>query len=59
MKVRISYFYKAPKSDPTNFPEEVVEMTEEEFNRTVNGLFYEERADVFYTDDYFIGYSII
>ena len=58
MKVRISYFYMAKVYDPADYPEEVVEMTEEEFDAVVSACYYDEVMDMYYTGDNNIGYEI-
>ena len=60
MKVRILYFSKAKIYDPADYPEQIVEMTEEEFDDIVEAsCYYDEIADMYYVADNSIGYEIL
>lgn len=60
MKVRISYFSKAKIYDPADYLEQVVEMTEEEFDDIVEAsCYYDKIADMYYVADNSTGYEIL
>jgi len=59
MKVRISYF-ETSKLDPRDYIEEVVDVTEEQFEAVVLPVtHYDEEMDMYYTRDNNIGYQIL
>ena len=59
MKVRISYFSLCGL-EPWDYPEEVVEVTEEQFDAVVVPVtYYDEHVDMYYTKDDSIGYEIL
>lgn len=59
MKVRISYF-ETSKLDPRDYIEEVVDVTEEQFDAVVAPVtYYDEHMDMYYTKDDSIGYQIL
>ena len=59
MKVRISYF-ETSKLDPRDYIEDVVEVTEEQFEAVVLPVtYYDEEMDMYYTKDNNIGYQIL
>lgn len=59
MKVRISYFSLCGL-EPHDYPEEVVEVTEEQFDAVVAPVtHYDEDMDMYYTRDNNIGYQIL
>ena len=60
MKVRISYFSTAKIYDPADYFEDVVEMTEEQFDAVVLPVtYYDEDMDMYYTKSNSIGYQIL
>lgn len=59
MKVRISYFSRAKIYDPADYPEQVVDMVEEEFEDIEASCYYDETVDMYYTTDGTIGYEIL
>ena len=59
MKVRISYFEQCGL-EPWDYPEEVVEMTKEQFDAVVVPVtYYDWYMDAYYTKDDSIGYEIL
>lgn len=60
MKVRISYFSRAKIYDPADYPEQVVDMAEEEFEDIVEAsCYYDEMTDMYYVADNSTGYEIL
>lgn len=59
-KVRISHFDKAGL-EPWNYPEEVVTMTDAEFDYVIeeNQCYYDEETDTHYAADRSTGYEIL
>ena len=60
MKVAIYYFEQCGL-DPWDYPVEIVEMDDLEFDMLVvdNDLYYDEYMEMYYTPDDSIGYEII
>lgn len=59
MKVRISYF-SLHGLEPWDYPEDIVEITEEQFDAVVIPVtHYDEDMDMYYTKSNSIGYQIL
>ena len=59
MKVRIAYFCEAGL-DYHDYPEELVDMTEQEFEDAVkDACYHDSDTELYYVNNYDIGYQIL
>lgn len=58
MKVRIAHFDQC-RLEPWDYPEEEVNMSEQEFDALVSNMYYDEQAEMYYTSNNSTGVQLI